>query len=285
MHVQGKGDIALEDVQLGDSVMTAYGYSEVYAFGTRELHKKTDFLMITTGSSHTLELSQNHLLFTGAKMEPKLASEVNEGDSLTLLPGKSPVKVVSVTSIKKRGAVHPLTRDGTIVVNGILASAHSVDVFSPVVKIAGRTLIDKQQFQQMLLAPLRMLCTLSRTSFCGEKNHAFDDGTHHWIEIVEAIQLYLSPESVSVHPETKMKGGFQVPVATEIDFLSLSPFLPLKLFILLWMIVFSVVEAAFFSPRFYVGAISALLLYKQATTIKATAEKIGHFSSSRKKQA
>lgn len=233
VEVEGKGSITMEHLQLGDKVRTLHGFSQVYAFGTRtvERGKKNTFVKLITHSFRSLELSAGHVVFTGDKMKPKFASEIKIGDELMFMPEKELHKVAAVQNVKREGAFHPLTHDGSIIVNGIAASIHAVDsdVFAPVASIRGFHLLDKQQFQQVILTPLRLLCTISAENFCGNQNH-WQDGTHHLFEMIENLVVFLMPESMG-SPQG------------EANFLLPTVFLPFKLLVLTWALALYAIEA------------------------------------------
>lgn len=250
IEVQNKGMIQMEDLELGDAVRSANGFSKVYAFGTRDLESKTYFIRLTTSSSHVLELSMNHLVFTGAHLQSKLAANVVIGEELFVMPEKQLSKIVSIETIEKQGPVHPLTYDGTIIVNNIWASAHSVGESAPVIKIGDYYILDEHQFQQLLLAPLRVLCKLSPETFCSAGNHAPDDGTHYWVDVIEALHAFLIPEAVL---RTELH-------TTEVNFIKVSGLLPLKLAFLTWITTFAVVDY-FLNAGTIFGITTAFLIF------------------------
>lgn len=229
----------MDTLEIGDKVRTAEGYSKVYAFafGHTDEEERHDYVRLQTNDAAgtTLELSPNHILFVGKRGEPKMAKDVVIGDTVQV-SGKSPadsqilhVDVLSIEIIKKEGQYAPLTEAGTIIVNNVLASVHSIEGAAPEVKIFGITLIDIHQFEQMLFAPLRLLCMFSFDDFCSPAFHD-EEGTHNWDSVTEHLIDMLT---------------FDAPDLESTNFLSLSVTLPFKIFVLGGMVTANVAEKVF----------------------------------------
>jgi hypothetical protein len=125
VEVLGKGFIAIEHVMPGDMVRSANGFSKVYGHSESILDRNMHYVRIKTESSETIELSGNHIIFMGKEQKPIYSIDIKKGDLLTPSKNNELSKVTEISLATKRGLVHPLTDDGTIVVNGIVASVHS----------------------------------------------------------------------------------------------------------------------------------------------------------------
>lgn len=231
VETKSKGYIPIEEVKLGDELRTATGFSSVYAFAMRTASKMTRYRKFTTASSHTIEMAEDGIVFIGEHLEPKLAIEVQIGDLMICMPEKQPCMVTSVETVKREGAIHPLTYDSTIVVNGVLVSAHYGVGFVLVIKIHDYYLVNKHEFQQILFSPLRLICRLSREKFCGEVNHYDNDGSHHYVRVIENIHAFLRPERV--RPDG---------LVFEENFPTVSAFLPFKLLLFFCLVIITVLD-------------------------------------------
>ena len=205
----------LKYVQLGDKVRSSAEevFSTVYAFGTHIDEAKGatfNMLQLETLSGSTLTLTENHLvlvkktsgLFRHQFFESIHAQDVEIGDEMILTDAAKPSaqhggdgRIVKVSEVFRNDAYHPLTYDGHIVVNGIVSSVHATDGVAPVIEgFGGRTMIGIHSFQQLLYSPLRVLCQYSFDDFCSaEINHDLEDGSHHYIDVVESLQRFLFP--------------------------------------------------------------------------------------------
>mmetsp|Transcript_29239 Transcript_29239/g.85022 ORF Transcript_29239/g.85022 Transcript_29239/m.85022 type:complete len:579 (-) Transcript_29239:385-2121(-) len=239
VNVQGKGEIRIDELEISDYVQTSYGYSKVYAFayGHTNIEEEHQYVQIETNDAKgtTLELSPNHVLFVGGKSaSPKMAKDVVGGEIVQLFadgPGSKArlAEITSVEAIQKKGQYAPLTEDGTIIVNKVLASVHSIEGAAAEVKLFGLTLIDMHQFQQMLFAPLRLLCMFSFDDFCSATLHD-EEGTHNWDSVTEHLIDMLT---------------YDAPDLETTNFLCLSITLPFKFFVLFGMITAHAAEKVF----------------------------------------
>lgn len=131
----------MKDLLVGDYVLTASGtYKHVYRISRYHRTKMTDFIQIHTSTTtakttttsnnpqindnnNALEITPAHLLFIVNQPDPVPAHDVQIGTYLQSLDG--PRLVTNITMVKRKGLYNPITTDGTIVVDGILASAYS----------------------------------------------------------------------------------------------------------------------------------------------------------------
>ena len=160
VQVQGYEDpVSIRDVQVGDHVLTAGNrYSPVYAFGHRNLQKETTFVQLETGEQ-TLELTGDHLVFLNGRKNPVRADSIRKDD---VLRGKhAGLKVFNIKSVDREGVYAPFTPDGTVLVDGILASSYvSMDPKSKdnVELRNGMGIISQQTFVHISMSPFRLIC-------------------------------------------------------------------------------------------------------------------------------
>lgn len=120
-QVQGRGEVFLRDVKLGDEVLVGDGsYEPVYSFGHKSEGLMGDYVQLVTDSTK-LELSSDHMVFVeNGRSIP--ASLVQIGDYLVLADGALSL-VQDIARVVRKGAYAPFTPSGTIVVNGVKASS------------------------------------------------------------------------------------------------------------------------------------------------------------------
>jgi Hint module len=119
--VQGKGEVMMRNLKLGDKVRVQGGkYEPVYSFGHHAPHMTNRYIKLVT-SDRSLEVSKDHLVFVeGGRSVP--ASSIKVGDKLQLADGEL-VSVVAIALTSKQGAYAPFTASGTVVVNGVTTSS------------------------------------------------------------------------------------------------------------------------------------------------------------------
>ncbi|XP_024534947.1 uncharacterized protein LOC9658011 [Selaginella moellendorffii] len=161
----------MSQLQIGDKVGTLKNgrleFSEIYAFGHRDLEQKSDFVNLELSHSKTLELSRLHFVPTLLKaggVEFKRAQDVLVGDVLTASSPTNnsimtPFPVTRISIVTKPGLYNPLTLQGTIVVNGVAASVHSEWFLDALFDALGLTVYLPAAYQA-ILSPARLLYTL-----------------------------------------------------------------------------------------------------------------------------
>ncbi len=162
VQVLGKGEIAMNELQVGDMVMNAQGeFDLVYSFGHYAPTMKATFLAIhAIGMSQPLEISPDHMLYVEGVITP--ASSVRVGHKLSLATGGH-AEVRMVTTVVRYGAYAPFTLSGTIAVNSIASSVY-VDLQSDsgVLVIRGtKTLVSIQFLAHMFQSPHRLVCKVN----------------------------------------------------------------------------------------------------------------------------
>jgi len=153
------GRVAMKDLRVGDRVLASSGrYETVYLMDHYHPTKQTNYVQIHTNSSQDnkpLEVTPLHMLFVEGKTYPVPAKDIQEGDHLHTLDG--PVVVTKMASVARNGLYNPLTMDGTIVVDGIVASTYSaVTEGTNYLEIAGRKIVPYQTLIHLLMEPYRV---------------------------------------------------------------------------------------------------------------------------------
>jgi desert hedgehog protein len=132
----------MQELRAGDAVRSIDGsgqtfFDEVYFFGHADASTSAEFVELTlNGNLVSLQLSGKHFVPTCPKNRVPCdwsehtnvyAEDVQVGDYLWAMRGEQlDLQEVSATSISSRdGLYNPYTLSGRVVVNGVLASAHS----------------------------------------------------------------------------------------------------------------------------------------------------------------
>ena len=169
VQVEGQGAVAMKELQVGDSVLTGSGiYSKVYTFGHIEKEVETKFLQIQTDKKQVLEVTSEHLVFLSDNINPIRADDVQVGDMLR--GSEAPTKVVKIGSVSRKGLYAPLTLEGSVVVDGIVASSYvSFQKDSTeFVQVHGMsTGVSHHNYAHWGLAPYRLFCEGIAKDACG----------------------------------------------------------------------------------------------------------------------
>lgn len=175
--VEGRGDVSMKDVMLGDKVMVEGGkYEPVYSFGHYAPELKAEFIQLVTESTK-LELSSDHMVFVdGGRSVP--ASHVRVGDKLQLASGLyDDVRTVQI--VVREGAYAPFTASGALIVNGVKASSFIAFQDSETLQIAGvDTGLTFQFLAHASEAPHRVWCQYF--SSCSEEQYT-SEGISLWV--------------------------------------------------------------------------------------------------------
>ncbi|NXC81072.1 IHH protein, partial [Cercotrichas coryphoeus] len=165
-------------------------YSDFLAFLDKEPRALTTFHVIETREPpRRLVLTPTHLLFVAenasaptARFRPVFASLVHPGHFVLVVAGGGslqPAEVVRVWERRDVGAYAPLTRHGTLVVDGVVASCFA--------------LVQEQQLAQLAFWPLRLYHSL--VGWPGVQG----DGVHWYSGLLYRLgRLLLPPDSF--HP-------------------------------------------------------------------------------------
>jgi Hint module/Trypsin len=178
VNVQGRGEVTMEQLQIGDMVQVAGGnFEAVYSFCKKNADTIVDYLHIYTADlNKPLVISPNHLVYvvvvSSKGSAPPTAVEgrtVRVGDSLVMADGTL-TKVVQLAQGDKRGFYAPYTSSGTIIVNQLQASVYASTVTGPL-SSPGRTtssspirLFQQQDLYWLSQAHHRLLCQISWTT-------------------------------------------------------------------------------------------------------------------------
>jgi hypothetical protein len=184
--VEGRGDVAMKDIQLGDKIMVESGnYEPVYSFGHYVPDAMAEYVQLITASTK-LEISKDHMVFVeGGRSVP--ASHVKAGDTLELASGLYE-DVRSVKSVVREGAYAPFTASGAVVVNGVKASSFIAFQDSETLKIAGvDTKLSFQFLARTFEAPHRMWCQYF--SACLEEQYTVE-GVSRWVDAPHKAGLW-----------------------------------------------------------------------------------------------
>lgn len=161
--VEGGTVKTMESLQPGEKVLASSQsdgsgpliYSEVIAFLDRDLTVRKQFYSIETDSGATLTLTAAHLLFVsvGNCSGPVMSGELRSVYASDVRPGQCVVstqeqqghlsQVTNIQIQEDRGVFAPLTRHGTVVVNGIISSCYAA--------------VDQHGLAHWAFGPLRVL--------------------------------------------------------------------------------------------------------------------------------
>jgi hypothetical protein len=183
VDVLGRGLVMMKDLKLNDKVLTGSknDYQPVYSFGHLDKEMIVEYLQIYTDDKELpLEVSPDHLVFLADSKSPVRADQIKKGDMVYKSMG--PIEVTKIKSVTRKGAYLPLTPDGTIVVNGVLASAYvSISKDSPTIIHLFGYHITEQTLFHWWLSPYRMVCMGLSSKVCED-----DFGTNnviHWLNL------------------------------------------------------------------------------------------------------
>lgn len=181
--VESVGPVAMKNLEVGDRVLTkSGGFQSVYGFGHRQEDEESVFYQIYTDDGDPIELTGNHLVRVvqeEGKQEATRADMVRVGDQL--IKDQQVTAISKITTTQKEGLYMPLTVDGTIVVNGILASNYvSIQDQAPTAVGQISSLLSPDAILHWWLSPYRMLCLGVSPSFCKGENKD-ESGILRWL--------------------------------------------------------------------------------------------------------
>merc|ERR1719254_450920 len=173
----------MEHLRVGDSVLTRTGFSDIFAFMDQVPNEEVEYIQLETESGFELSLTEDHIVYAHEEQVPVLANSIIKGDMLwtAAKPGEDlvPSKVVSVRHNLERGMHAPITQQGSIVVNGVLASSYAK---ARSLTWSNRTIMHGHDLNRLLHEPLRLACAL-RASWCGPQWHS-GGGRHVWTQFI-----------------------------------------------------------------------------------------------------
>lgn len=154
--VQGKGPVAMKDIQAGDMVMVdGSRFEPIYAMGHRQENQMAAFVKIST-TKESVEVTPEHLIPVVGKAHPVRADSVEVGDYLFAVDGER--RVTKVGSVEKQGLYDPLTPSGKIVVDGLIASTYIALQENDEHVTLGGFKMSHEDLVHLTLAPMRVVC-------------------------------------------------------------------------------------------------------------------------------
>ncbi|KAI2512972.1 TIGRFAM phosphate binding protein [Fragilaria crotonensis] len=214
----------LRDLAIGDMVKVSGGkFSEIYSFGHYEHDVEASFLSIDAGLEKPLVLSGHHMVFVNNKAVA--ASTLAVGDKLSLVGGFATVKMIkAVTDV---GVFAPFTKDGTIVVNSVVASSYVNLKNEDSLLIGGIFAFDLHWLVHLSQAPHRLLVCEISPSFCASET--YNKGVSVWVETPLAVSLWLIKQNPVVMTAIFIPAFSVVFLAAAVEALISSPALLLIL--------------------------------------------------------
>ncbi|KAM3593835.1 uncharacterized protein V6R79_022816 [Siganus canaliculatus] len=192
---------AVKDLQSGDRVLAADTegnpiYTDFIMFLDQESTTRRLFYVIETDSGQKITLTAAHLLFIGhnstdeERMSAIFASEVQRGQKVFVLDAErrqlEPVTVKRIYTQEHEGSYAPVTVQGTVVVDQVLASCYAV--------------IEDHSLAHWALAPVRFAYWVSSFLFSAQPQaSAQNDGVHWYSKILYQLGTWLL-DSHSIHP-------------------------------------------------------------------------------------
>lgn len=154
--------LRLDELRVGERILAfdtttgSFTYSEVILFLDRDPQQRREFLRLRTASGRTLTVTPSHLLVVVRntsdtyRVQAVFADRVRVGDRVLIHNRLEPEidTVISTEAILRRGVYAPLTREGTVVVDSIVASCYAV--------------VDSQSIAHWSYAPFRLYASFLR---------------------------------------------------------------------------------------------------------------------------
>ena len=124
------GDLSIGDrVRACDTKSRRVIYSEVIMFAHRDSDvKQVNYLKIVLEDMSSIVLSSNHLIMSGERMKATMARNIKVDHMLFTIDKEGVIsskKVVAIEEINDSGVFCPITKEGNVVVNNILASCYA----------------------------------------------------------------------------------------------------------------------------------------------------------------
>lgn len=193
---------AVKDLQTGDKVLAADDdgnpiYTDFIMFIDQDSTTRRLFYVIETESGQKIVLTAAHLLFVGhnstdteERMSAIFASQVQPGQKVFVIDDErsrlEPVTVKRIYTQEHEGSFAPVTVQGTVVVDQVLASCYAV--------------IEDHDLAHWALAPVRLAHWVSSLLFNSQPQvSAQKDGVHWYSKILYQLGTWLL-DSHSIHP-------------------------------------------------------------------------------------
>ncbi|XP_076577678.1 sonic hedgehog protein [Chaetodon auriga] len=191
----------VKDLQTGDRVLAADDdgnpiYTDFIMFIDQDSTTRRLFYVIETDSGQKITLTAAHLLFVGhnstreERMSAIFASQVQRGQKVFVFDAErsrlEPVTVKRIYTQEHEGSFAPVTVQGTVVVDQVLASCYAV--------------IEDHVLAHWALAPVRLAHWVSSLLFSSQPQvSAQNDGVHWYSKILYQLGTWLL-DSHSIHP-------------------------------------------------------------------------------------
>lgn len=161
MTLAGGRQRSLSSLAPGDRVlaMSEAGqvvFSQVFLFLHWDQESRSTFVSLETVDDHRLTLTPNHLVFLAAHCrldtgayQARFASRAKPGDCVLIHTAEGRVRPSQITSVSVEesvGAYAPLTRAGTLFVDGVLVSSYA--------------LVEDHRLAHWAFGPVRLLSSL-----------------------------------------------------------------------------------------------------------------------------
>ncbi|CAB9522096.1 expressed unknown protein [Seminavis robusta] len=201
VQVENKGPVAMKDLQVGDKILTASNeYQPVYSFGHWDPTTEARFLQFHTKEGTVLEMTPEHLVFEADNNDPVRADSLQVGDVLRGNNPQSSHTIAKIDSIQREGLYAPFTEEGTLVVDGIVASSYiSLQHGHNDVKLQnGASLgISQHDYVHMGIAPLRLLCLGVSGRYCSTDYYT-SEGMPFYAAFSVWVNLWVNEQSSMV---------------------------------------------------------------------------------------
>ena len=130
MKKKQMGELSIgERVQACDAKSRRLIYSEVIMFAHRDPGVElVNYLKIMLEDASSIVLSSNHLIISGERMKATMARNIEVDHMLYTISEEGVIsskKVVAVKEINDSGVFCPITKEGNVVINNILASCYA----------------------------------------------------------------------------------------------------------------------------------------------------------------
>lgn len=181
VNIREKGISSMDQVQIGDYVQNKKdgSFSKVFALHINH-DTPTEFYKIDT-ATRSLELTETHMLYIDGKSLPKAAKNVNIGDLLATMEG--PQVVQSISKVIRNGFITPVTEDGSVIVDGVVAS--SFTTFGEGGLFSNDFVPHHQTLSNFAISPVRFVCKAVWSGFCTDEAFVDSENLHKYIKFTK----------------------------------------------------------------------------------------------------